>query len=311
MNLRALRDEVFIALVFVIGVIIPLRVNGQLFPETEKLQGKVSSIKEKYYVRTTYNFLGIRIFPYKLGYRPKAFSGWKYEYYYDDHNKLIKELRTKRGKLALEYIHSEDTLGGRILKRETYLRCQNVEEIGNYSEYESLIGPENLINRVNYWSNQAKSDNKELYIIESNTLYNNGLLSYYTREGVRSDGSIYHLQTYKIYYDTLNRVSLIEEWNDGFKLKEMEAPLSGTTSEIIADTTMMVRKVWRFIYNLNGQLEASLFEYVNNPDTRYGDFKNYELSYLYDKQGNWIERYRKYDDSERRLEAKRKIVYRK
>jgi len=97
MNLRVLRSRVFIALVFVIGVIVPIGLNGQLFPEAEKLQGKVLRIKEKYYGRTIHHFLGIRIFPYKLGYRPNAFSGWKYEYFYDEQNKLIKEIRTAKG----------------------------------------------------------------------------------------------------------------------------------------------------------------------------------------------------------------------
>lgn len=310
-NFREMRYRFFMALIFLTGMIVPLGVDAQLFPETEKLHGKISRIKEKHYGRTTYHFLGIRIFPYKLGYRPNAFSGWKYAYYYDDQNKLIKELRTNRGKLALEYAFSEDTLSDTILRRETYLRCQNVEERGNYYEYEYVMRSGNLVQRVNCWSYKANSNKRELNIIESNTQYEKGLLCYYTREGVRNDGSIYHLQTYKIYYDSLNRVSLIEEWNDGYKFKEMEAPLSGITSEMVVDSTMKVRSVWKFTYNLKGQLENRLFENVNRPDTRFRDFNRDELYYVYDKQGNWIERYRKYDDGERRLETKRKIKYKK
>jgi len=246
--------------------------NGQLFPETEKLQGKVSRIKEKHYGKTIYNFLGIRIFPYKLGYRPKAFSGWRYEYHYDDRNKLIKKVRMNRGKLISEYAFSEDTLGRSIFKRETDLKSKAVDNVGFYTEYEYVLRQNNELEKVNYWYYNPQNNERYLNIVEADTRYERELLTHYVRYGVSEDGSTYHLQTYEIYYDSLNRVSLIEEWKDGYKFKEMEAPLSGTTSEIVRDTTMKVRKVWKFIYSLNGQLEYLQSKWsIRNPS--FGIFK--------------------------------------
>lgn len=310
MNLRVLRSRVFIALVFVIGVIVPIGLNGQLFPEAEKLQGKVLRIKEKYYGRTIHHFLGIRIFPYKLGYRPNAFSGWKYEYFYDEQNKLIKEIRTAKGKLISKYAFSEDTLGSSIFKRETNLKSKAEDNIGFYTEYEYVLRQNNEVEKVSYWYYNPQSDERYLSIVEADTRYENGLLTHYVRYGVRKDGSIYPSETLEIYYDSLNRVSLIEEWDDGYKLKEMEAPLCGTTSEIVSDSAIKVRKVWKFTYDPNGLLDKRYTECVNTPD-KIRDFDKYEISYEYDKHGNWIKWYRKYDDGEKRLGAKRKIKYRK
>jgi len=295
-------------LVFVTGVIVPIGMNGQLFPETEKLQGKVLRIKEKYYGRMIHHFMGIRIFPYKLGYRPKAYSGWKYEYFYDEQNKLIKEIRTAKGKLISKYAFSEDTLGNSIFKRETNLKSKVEDNVVFCTEY--VLRQNNEVENVNYWHYSSQRDEKYLNTFESDTRYEHGLLTHYVRYGVRKDGSIYPSETYEIYYDSLNRVSLIEEWDDGYKLKEMEAPLSGTTSEIVRDSAIKVRKVWKFTYDANGLLDKRYTERVNTPD-KIRDFDKYEISYEYDKHGNWIERYIRYDDGERRLEVKRKIVYRK
>jgi hypothetical protein len=268
----------FAAFIF---ILLPCLSFGQLFPKIPDFKGNIEQIVEKKYGKES-NFFGIL----KANYHPKAFSGWKYTYQFDENSKLIRETTTKDGKIQADYLFQHDKKGDRIINREI-TSDKSLQNKGDYLEYENFINANGQIEKVNFWAYNSKECSKELFLVEQNVNYKDDKLVSFIRQNISLNGDTSSTEKCSLFYNSSGQLIRIER-------KNIETDL----------TTILY-----YIYNNQGFIDHYSVDYLSGLSEFGKKNKNQEIYYTYDQMGNWTMMYRKLE-KKNQIEAKRKIRYR-
>lgn len=260
-------------------LLLPALAFGQLFPKVADFKGNVRKVTEKRF--------GKELSVYKKDsgvFKPKEFSGWEYIYEFDDNGKLIRRTTRMNGSENGAYRYERQEEGNRRIEREI-IEDDLKNRKGDYIEYENFLNAEGLVERVNFWSYNARENIKELFLVEMNAEYEQGKLVTYTRHAVMEDDEL----------ETGERCSLF--YDEAGKLTRMERQ----------DITSGYKTILYYNYNKKGFVTHFAIDYLvglrKNQNTTRQD-----IYYKYDRRGNWTRRYWA-ADKKRRLEDKRKVKY--
>lgn len=266
-------------LVSYILLLIPCLCSGQLFPKMPELKGDIEKIVEKKYGKEV-NFLG-----WKGVYHPKAYSGWKYTYLFDENSNLIKRTNTYYGKIDTEFIYQRDTIENRFIEREIITESDEGLQ-GNYIEYENFKDPAGQLMNTNYWSYNAKDCTREMFQTEHDAEYLNGKLFTFIRQNIKLNGETDLGEKCTLTYDSSGLLTRIERLDLGTGLKN----------------------ILYYTYNKLGFAEHYSVDYLVGLDI-YGKNPKQDIFYKYDRRGNWILMYWN-SDNKTRVEVRRSIRYR-
>lgn len=257
----------------------PCLAYGQLFPELPEIKGSVKKIVEKRYGKEVPN-------PRLLDaiFRPKAFSGLKYVYEFDENTKLLKRTNTYQGRVTAYYLYERKTIDNRIIVREKMKSNQN-DSTGNYIEYENFIDPDGNLIKVNFWAFNEQKNNWEIFQVDQNTEYSGDRLNNFTRYLTNEKGDFSNGEKCSFVYNSSGQLVQIER----------------------RDLASGFRTVIGYEYNKKGLIKNSTIDFLIEIQ-EYKKTQIQEISYQYDRRGNWIRKYIKSDDKNI-LEAKRKIKY--
>lgn len=260
-------------------MLLPALAFGQLFPKVGDFRGKVRKITEKRY--------GKELNAYKKDsgvFRPKAFSGWEYIYEFDENSKLVKRTSQFNGRVDAAYIYEREQSGDRHVEREIVHNPDNRRK-GDYLEYENFLNGEGKIEKVNFWSYNARENKRELFLVEQDAQYEQGRLVAYTRHMVKEDGEMDAGELCSLFYDASARLMRMER----------------------KDIASGFKTILYYHYNRRSRVTHFTIDYLvglrNDQNTQ-----KQNIYYKYDRRGNWTRRYWA-ADKKRRLEDKRKIRY--
>lgn len=216
-------------------------------------------------------------------FKPKAFSGWEYVYQFED-AKLVKRTNTINGEIDADFLYQREKIGNRRIVREVILDDVNGQK-GDYIEYENFINVKGQVEKVNFWSFNDKENSRELFRIEMNAKYDNGMLLGYTRHAIKENGDMDSGETCSLIYDSTDRLIRLER----------------------KDIATGLKTILYYQYNRRGFVDLFSIDYLvglrNDQNTQ-----KQVIRYKYDHRGNWVRRYWMSDD-EKRLEDKRRIKY--
>ena len=265
---------------FVVYVLLLMPVIGwgQLFPKLPDFKGNIRNITERRYGKE------MQAFKKDSGvFRAKTFSGWEYTYQFEN-AKLIKRTNKMNGAVNADYLYQHEELGNRRIEREVIDDNVNGKK-GDYIEYENFINAQGQVEKVNFWSFNAKDNSRELYLVEMNTQYDKGKLVAYTRQTIKGNGEMDSGEKCTLFYDSYGRLLRMER------------------KDIATD----LKTVLYYYYNKRGFVNRFCIDYMvglrNNQNT-----KRQDIHYKYDLRGNWTRRYWM-ADNKKRLEDRRKIKY--
>lgn len=260
-------------------LMLPVFTFGQLFPKVGDFKGNIRKVTERSY--------GKEMNTYKKDsgvFRPKAFSGWEYIYDFDKQGNLIKRTSRINGTLDAAYRYEREDASNRRIEREIVLDDRKNRK-GDFIEYENFINDRGQIEKVNYWSYDARENKRELFLVEQNAEYEKDRLIAYTRHTVTENGELDSGEKCTLFYNARGRLIRMERQDmvSGFKT------------------------ILYYAYNQSGSVSHFSIDYLvglrNDQNT-----KRQDVYYKYDRKGNWTHRYW-VADKKRRLEDKRKIKY--
>jgi hypothetical protein len=267
-------------LYFCLSLTLSLSAFGQLFPKVPDYKGNIEQVVEKRYGKEA-NFLKL----FKNSYHSGVYSGWKYTDQFNKQSKLISKTNTFKGKVVEETLFQYEKTDNRLIEREITTDKSSTNQ-GNYTEYENFIGPENRIEKVNFWAFNSKECVRKIFLVEQNVEYKLNRLYAFTRQNINENGDSSSTEKCSLFYDSSGKLIRIER-------KDVE---SGFTT------------ILRYFYNNRHRIDHYSVDYLVGLD-EYGK-KNLtqDVYFKYDKQGNWIKKYIK-SGKKSQLEAKRRIKY--
>ena len=260
-------------------LLLPCFAFGQLFPKVPGFIGNIKKVTERRYGKE------MNAFKHDSGvFKPKTFSGWEYIYQFEN-AKLVKRTSKINGEVNADYLYQLEQVGNRRIEREVIQDNAKAQK-GDYIEYENFINAEGQVEKVNFWSFNARENSRELFLVEMNAQYDNGKLMAYTRHSVKENGELDSGEKCSLFYDS------------SFRLIRMERK----------DIASSFRTILYYYYNKRGCVNRFSIDYLvglrNDQNTQRQD-----IHYKYDRRGNWIRRYW-ISGKKMRLEDKRKIKYR-
>lgn len=251
---------------------------GQLFPKLPDFTGKIKNVTERRYGKEMNAYKGD-----SAVFRPKAFSGWEYTYQFED-AKLVKKTNRVNGEINADYSYERQEAGNKRIEREVIQDSISGQK-GDYIEYENFINAQGQVEKVNYWSFNARDKSRELFLVELNAEYENDKLMSYSRHTILENGDMDSGEKCSLFYDNSGHLIRMER----------------------KDMASNFKTVLYYYYNKKGLVNRFSIDYLvglrNDQNTQRQD-----VHYKYDRQGNWIRRYWM-TDNKRRLEDKRKIKY--
>ena len=288
-------------------ILIPKIFFGQLFPSISNFNGEIEKVVEKRFGKEVY------LLNRRIGiYLPRCYSGWKYVYYLDTNGKLERRINSFKGKLRADYIYKYDSTKDAIHEREIDNDTVNNHK-GNYIEDEYIFDSGGKIEKVNIWSFDSTVGSKKIFIVEKDIQYDslNNIISYY-RHGYDVNGKETIGELYIILYDSLSRVIAVEEKAIDQKTIVVESENLTWTFKNVPITEPELLKKWTYKYNSIGQLVSySIKHFGEIYKANSDDGKDFQVFFKYDNKNNWIKMYEQMGNSKKRLEAKRRIKYKK
>lgn len=267
-------------ILLIVLLLLPVLVSGQLFPKVDDFKGNIRKVTERRY--------GKELNAYKKDsgvFRPKAFSGWEYIYEFDTQGNLIKRTNKINGVVDAAYSYEREASANRWVEREVLIDDRKNQK-GDYTEYENFLNAQGQIEKVNYWSYDAREKERELFLVEQNAQYDHDRLISYTRHMVTENGEL----------DSGEKCSLF--YNGRGKLIRLERQ----------DIVSGFKTILYYNYNRRGRMNHFSIDYLvglrNDQNTQ-----QQHIYYKFDRRGNWTHRFW-LADKKRRLEDKRKIKYR-
>jgi hypothetical protein len=260
---------------------LPFITFGQLFPKVDDFKGNIEKVVEKKYGKEVSNIKLI-----KGIYHPKAFSGWKYTYLFDKNSNLTKKTTTFQGKVIADYLYQRDTIENRFIERE--ITTNNNNDIGGYYiEYEYFKNTAGQIEKINYWTFNARECIRELYQIEQNTEYKSDKLISFTRQNIEINGDTATGEKCNLYYDSSGKLIRIER-------KDIESGFKTS---------------FQYYYNEKGFVSRYSVDFLVELQEYGKKDQIQDIYYKYDRHGNWKQMYWK-SGKQKRVQAKRIIKYR-
>lgn len=264
--------------VIYILLLLPVFSFGQLFPKVPDFKGNISKVTERRYGKE------LSVYKQDSGvFRPKAFSGWEYVYQFED-TLLVKRTTTINGVINADYLYQRQELGNRRIEREIIQKSE-IGQKGDYIEYENFINAEGQIDKVNFWSFNARDNSRELFLVEMDASYVNGKLMGYTRHSITDKGEMDRGEHCSLVYDNAGRLIHMER----------------------QDIATGFKTILYYHYNRRGLVNRFSVDYLvglrNDQNTH-----RQVINYKYDRRGNWVKRYW-ISEKNKRLEDKRKIKY--
>lgn len=260
-------------------ILLPVFSFGQLFPKIADFKGDVRLVVEKMYgkeVQDPDNQDEIL--------RPKAFSGERNIYLFDQQSNLISKTNTLEGEVNIIYLYQKETKNNRIQAKEFVAESKN-GDIGDYLEYDNYLNSENRIEKADCWVYNAKDENRVLYLVEQDAEYSNDRLLNFVRYQFNADGDTTNREKINLAYDSAGNMERIER-------KDLS---SGFTSVISCQ------------YDGKGNLYKYSIDFLVEIQ-EYKKYQPQDVYYKYDRHGNWIRKYLKFDKSYN-LQTKRRISY--
>ena len=259
-------------------LLLPGYVFGQLFPRVPGFTGNIKKVTERRYGKEM-NALkrdsGV--------FKPKTFSGWETIYQFED-SKLVNRTSQLNGEVNAYYLYQREQVGNKRIEREIIQNNAKGQK-GDYIEYENFINAEGKVEKVNFWSFDARNNARELFLVEMNAVYDKGQLMAYTRHSIKENGEMDSGEKCILFYDASDRLIRMER----------------------QDIATNFKTILYYYYNRRGFVNRFFIDYLvglrNDQNTQKQD-----IYYKYDRRGNWIRRYW-ISDKKRRLEDKRKIKY--
>ncbi len=263
-----------------LSLTLSLSAFGQLFPKVPDYKGNIEQVVEKRYGKDA-NFLKL----FKNSYHSGAYSGWKYTYQFKKRTKLFSQTNTFKGKVVEETLFQHDKTDNRLIEREIITDKSSTNQ-GNYTEYENFIGPDNKIEKVNFWAFNSKECTRKIFLVEQNVEYKQNKLTAFTRQNINANGDNGSAEQCTMFYNKSGKLIRIER----------------------KDMTTGFTTILYYYYNNRGLIDHYSVDYLVGLN-EYGK-KNLtqEVYFKYDKQGNWIKKYIK-SGKKNQLEAKRRIKY--
>jgi len=259
-------------------ILMPGFALGQLFPRLPDFAGHIKKVTERRYgmeMNASKRDSGV--------FKPKTFSGWEYVYQFEN-AKLVSRISKINGEVNAYYLYQREVVGNRRIEREV-IQNNGKGQKGDYIEYENFLNSDGQVEKVNFWSFNARDNSRELFLVEKNAEYNNGKLMAYTRHTVKEGGDLDTGEKCSLFYDVSENLNRIER----------------------QDIATNFKTVLYYNYNKRGRVNRFSIDYLvglrNDQNTTRQD-----IYYKYDRHGNWIRRYW-ISDKKRRLEDKRKIKY--
>lgn len=260
-------------------LLLPVLAFGQLFPKVGDFKGNIRKVTERRY--------GKELNTYKKDsgvFKPKVFSGWEYIYDFDNQGNLIKRTNKVNGTLDAAYRYEREETANRRIEREIILDDRKNRK-GDYTEYENFLNTSGQVEKVNYWSYNARENKRELFLVEQNAQYENNQLISYTRHTVTEKGELDSGEKCSLFYNARGRLMRIER----------EDIISG------------FKTILYYNYNRRGAVTHFSIDYLVGLRNDQNNQKQ-DVYYKYDRRGNWTHRYW-VADKKRRLEDRRKIKY--
>ena len=259
-------------------LLLPGYVFGQLFPRVPGFTGNIKKVTERRYgkeMNASKRDSGV--------FKPKTYSGWETIYHFED-SKLVNRISQLNGQVNADYLYQYKQVGNRRIDREI-IQDNAKGQKGDYIEYENFINAEGQVEKVNFWSFNARENVRELFLVEMNAGYDNGKLMDYTRHSVKENEEMDSGEKCSLFYDPSERLVRMER----------------------QDIASNFKTILYYYYNKRGFLNRFSIDYLvglrNDQNTQ-----KHDVYYKYDRRGNWIRRYW-ISDKKRRLEDKRKIKY--
>ena len=261
-------------------LLLPCFTSGQLFPKVADFKGNIEKVVEKRYGKEVSYY---RLF--KGIYHPRTYSGWKYTYLFDKNSKPLKRTSTFQGKVKADFLYQRDTIENRVIEREIIADNFNDHE-GDYTEQENFLDSKGRIEKVNFWSFNAKECARGLYEIEQNAEYKEDKLVAFTRHQIDENGDTDNGENCDLFYDSSGKLIRTER----------------------KDRTSGFKTVIQYFYNGKGLVSHYSVDFLTELQ-EFGKNQIQDIYFKYDKHGNWIRKYWK-TGKKNRLEAKRSIKYR-
>ena len=240
--------------------------------------GDISKITERRYGKE------LNVYKQDSGvFRPKAFSGWEYVYEFED-ALLVKRTNTINGVINADYLYQRQEVDNRRIEREIIQNAEKGQK-GDYIEYENFINAEGQIEKVNFWSFNAKDNSRELFLVEMNARYVNGKLMGYTRHSITDNGQMDSGEKCSLVYDNVGRLIRMERH----------------------DVATGFKTILYYHYNRRGRVDRFSVDYLVGLRNDQNSHRQV-INYKYDRRGNWVKRYW-ISENNKRLEDKRKIKY--
>lgn len=259
----------------------PLVGLGQLFPRVADFHGPIVQITEKRYGKE------INVSGKDSGvFKPGKFSGWKFQYFFDEESNLTKRINSFQKKILTEYAYQRLRTSEKLNKSEFIVVDVN-NRTGEGVEYENFLDAQGRISKVNFYAIDQQKKTRELFLVEQNAVYQSDKLISFTRHQINEDGQIDVGETCELVYDKKNNLERI------------------IRKDIVSD----LRTILNYSYNDKGFINHYSVDFMVGLPI-YGKNPKQDIFYICDKQGNWVRKYylagkKKY------VEARRIIKYRK
>ena len=253
---------------------------GQLFPKVADFHGNIVKVVERRY--------GKELIPTKKDsgvFKPGKYSGWKFEYFFDENSRLVRRVNTFKGKVYTEYAYQRINSGNFYTEKEIIKRDE-FNPASESIEYENFTDENGRIASVNFWAIDRKRNARELFMVEKDPEYNQGRLTSFIRHSVDKQGNLDSGERVELFYDQAGRLIRIER----------------------KDINSEFKTVLNYTLTPNGFLDHYSVDFLVGLPI-YGRNPKQDIYYKCDKQGNWVRKYWLAGDK-RLMEAKRKIKYR-
>lgn len=267
--------------IFSILLLAPFIGYSQLFPRVADFHGSIAQITEKRYGKE----LGVAGKDSGV-FKPGKFSGWKFQYFFDEESKLIRRVNLFQKKILTEYAYQRTKTADKLIESEQIIKDAN-NRSGEAVEYENFLDAEGRIVKVNFYAIDKKKNTRDLFLIEQNAVYQSGKLVSFTRHLVNENGEPDTGEICELRYDKHdNLVQIVRK-----------------------DIVSELKTILDYSYNEKGFIDHYSVDFMVGLPI-YGKNPKQDIYYTCDKQGNWVRKYylagkKKY------VEARRIIKYRK